>query len=140
MHSTLPLPRSLVTLPSSVSLDASFRQTPNELVPLGHRHSEGTTPIQELRLGLLPTLQGRMNWPEVGWRSREWAKPGVQMLEVELAGLCSSNIIPSRQPPFLQRPLFSGFDQFYLNPQMLFSFSQLLSECFRCVLLFNNAV
>lgn len=102
MHSTLPLLWGLVTLTSRVSPDVLFRQTPDE--PPGHKYLEGT-PIQELRLELLSTLQGRKNWPEVGWRSPEWAKSWVQMLEVEPAGPCPSNIIPSKQP-FLQRPLF----------------------------------
>lgn len=94
MHSILIFLWGLVTLTSRVSLDVLFRQTPDE--PPGHKYSEGT-PIQELRLELLSTVQGRKNSLEVGWSSPEWAESWVQMLEVEPAGPCPSNIIPSKQ-------------------------------------------
>lgn len=91
--------------PSSRSLDASFRQTPDETISLGHRHSEGT-PFPDAQAGTLAHFARQNEWLVVGGRVSQ-TRGADNSLSFRL--LCS------------------GYDQFHLNLQTLFSLPQLLS-------------
>lgn len=88
-----------------------FRQNPDEPASLGHRHSEGA-PFPGAQAGTLAYFARQIEWPEVGRRLRVGQTRGADS-SLSFRLLCS------------------GYEQFHLNLQTLFSPPQILSGVLR---------